>query len=397
MNRIILSVLKRNRRRERPVHSQVKKILVIRELSIGDIVNLTPFLRAVKKRFPKAEVECLVANFAKDILLYNPNVDKLHINDFYEWYLKGATKFKWSELWKRFKYMKSISRKNYDVVFHLYAGLRLLLKLEMLFFPKTFKIGYSYDSPESITKDNFMYDGVVVIKRDETISTRYADFFLESLENLTGENEKDNLGTEVYTSDKEKLKIETLILSRQWNRGCNWIAIAPTAGNATKAGAMLKTYPQEKMKTVAQRLTQNNCLIFLLGASSEREYAEAIRAENPRIVNLCGELSLLESTEFLKSCKVLISNDTGMSHIGGALQMNQIVIFGPTDDVQFAPYRNPNAVVLKAALPCMPCDDILCRTEQTEKLEKIERPFCMYLVNETAIVEQAENFLKSQS
>ncbi|KER09759.1 MAG: hypothetical protein HY22_09220 [[Candidatus Thermochlorobacteriaceae] bacterium GBChlB] len=372
---------------------------MIRELSIGDIVNLTPFLRVIKKRFPKAEVECLVANFAREILLYNPNVDKLHINDFYEWYVKGETKFKWSELWKRLKYMKSISRKKYDVAFHLYAGLRISLKLEMLFFQEVFKIGYSYDSPERMTKDNFMYDGVVVVKRDKPMSIPYADFFLKSLENLTGENEKDNLGTEVFTSEKEKLKVEALILSRQWNRAYSWIAIAPTAGNATKAGAMLKTYPQEKMKTVAQKLIQNDAerLIFLLGASSEREYAEVIRAENSRIINLCGELSLLESTELLKNCKLLISNDTGISHIGGALQINQIVIFGPTDDMQFTPYRNPNAVIVKAALPCMPCDDIICRAEQTEKLKKIERPFCMHLVDEAMIVEQAENFLKSQS
>ncbi|HRG39215.1 MAG TPA: glycosyltransferase family 9 protein, partial [Bacteroidia bacterium] len=56
----------------------MKKILIIRFSSIGDIILTTPVLRCLKKQLPEAEIHYLTKKNFRSILENNPYVSKIH-------------------------------------------------------------------------------------------------------------------------------------------------------------------------------------------------------------------------------------------------------------------------------------------------------------------------------
>jgi ADP-heptose:LPS heptosyltransferase len=365
-------------------------ILVIREISIGDVLFLTPFLRELKKEFPSAKVHFVSVGWAKDVLRHNPNVDYIWENNTS---LNGTV-----NILKRYWYFFKLARRQkYDVVFYMYPTPRRFVKYELLAFGRSYRLGFSLDKEGTYTTDNAMLDNFVYYKTDGKPRYRLLPASnLDVLELLVGKKINAEGGLEIFTSSKEKEKIEHLLETRGWQSGKTLIAIGATAGNATKPEAAIKTLPSYKMVKVAKDLhtAQPNRIILFFGASSEKQYVEQLGiCDDKEFVNLCGQFSLTESAELLKQCSLLISADTGIAHVGAALKMNQIVLFGPTNELEYGPYQNPNAVVMREMLPCTPCMKITCDVAEQEIGLNLQRPYCMDAIDTEKIQKNAEAML----
>ena len=59
----------------------MKKILIIRLSSIGDIVLTTPVIRCLKTRVPEAEIHYLTKKQNHSLLQSNPYIDKVWLYD----------------------------------------------------------------------------------------------------------------------------------------------------------------------------------------------------------------------------------------------------------------------------------------------------------------------------
>ena len=63
--------------RRKKVFGDVKRIAVIKTGAIGDVLMSTPFLRVLRKRFPKARIVYYVGSWAKDVLIGNNDIDEV--------------------------------------------------------------------------------------------------------------------------------------------------------------------------------------------------------------------------------------------------------------------------------------------------------------------------------
>ena len=88
---------------------QLKKILIIRFSSIGDIVLTTPVIRCAKAQLKGTEIHYVTKETFKSILAHNPNIDKLH-----------TFKEDISEVYDQLK------AENFDIVIDLHKNLRSL-------------------------------------------------------------------------------------------------------------------------------------------------------------------------------------------------------------------------------------------------------------------------------
>ena len=54
----------------------VKKILIIRLSSIGDVIHCTPVAKALKVAWPDCHITWLIGEVSADLIKYNPYVDE---------------------------------------------------------------------------------------------------------------------------------------------------------------------------------------------------------------------------------------------------------------------------------------------------------------------------------
>jgi ADP-heptose:LPS heptosyltransferase len=78
--------------------------------------------------------------------------------------------------------------------------------------------------------------------------------------------------------------------------------------------------------------------IVLTGTASEIALNQSIaEAMNCAAIDLTGQTTLGTLAIFLKQSQLLICNDTGVSHLADALQINSVVIFSNSDPNRWSP------------------------------------------------------------
>lgn len=113
-----------------------------------------------------------------------------------------------------------------------------------------------------------------------------------------------------------------------------------------------------------------NYPVVLLGGPAEKEEGVEIAATvGNKVWNTAGLLSLNESASLIKKCKLLITPDTGMMHIGAAFKKPIISIWGATvPDFGMYPYQNENLnkMVQSVHLDKRPCSKLGTRCKYKE-------------------------------
>ncbi len=123
-----------------------------------------------------------------------------------------------------------------------------------------------------------------------------------------------------------------------------------------------KRWPVERFAAAARELQQRtHCLWLIVGGKGDLAVAEqvasAFRASRFTFHDLCGQTSLRELMALLKSCRVLLTNDTGPMHVAAALGTPVVVPFGSTSPELTGPGLpgDPRHRLLESGVPCSPC------------------------------------------
>lgn len=123
-----------------------------------------------------------------------------------------------------------------------------------------------------------------------------------------------------------------------------FVALAPSAA------FVLKRWPVEHFKTLIQEMPTQN---FVLLGGPEDTFINDIAAVAPeRTLNLAGKSSLPVSAAIVLQSAVLVSNDTGLLHVGEQLGKPTIALMGPAP---FGFPSRPSTTILERDLACRPC------------------------------------------
>ena len=109
---------------------------------------------------------------------------------------------------------------------------------------------------------------------------------------------------------------------------------------------------------------------MLSSGPSDREAAgriaaaarQALAGAAARIVDF-GEFDLAELRALVARSRLFVGGDTGPLHIAATTATPIVGIYGPTESVRSAPWRDPRVPtesVEVAGLPCRPCDQRVC-------------------------------------
>lgn len=119
---------------------------------------------------------------------------------------------------------------------------------------------------------------------------------------------------------------------------------SPAPGGAPRVGLICgsenhpaKRWPATHWSALIQRFPDVSFVLF--GTPADRAITDTVTAAcaGARVENLAGRTTLRDFGERLRTCTVLVSNDTGGMHLANALGVPVIALFGPTNPVRTAP------------------------------------------------------------
>jgi heptosyltransferase-2 len=124
-----------------------------------------------------------------------------------------------------------------------------------------------------------------------------------------------------------------------------------------------KRWPVESFIAAGIAIHQaTRCRWIILGGPSDREIAQAVSTGLGRhlagqpVINLAGQTTLRQLAGALKSCRLLLTNDSGPMHLAAAVGTPVVVPFGSTSPEMTGPILSAGAQILRApGIPCAPC------------------------------------------
>jgi ADP-heptose:LPS heptosyltransferase len=122
-----------------------------------------------------------------------------------------------------------------------------------------------------------------------------------------------------------------------------------------------RMYPEANFARIAKRLLslKNDLFIVVVGAKSDQRRADSLTnlISDNRVLNLAGMTSLKELVVILDHSLCLITNDSGISHVGSLTKTHVITLFGPDTPILFSPLSN-NKTDVFLDFACSPCGNV---------------------------------------
>ena len=299
----------------------MKKILIIRMSSIGDIVLSTSFLQSVKDKFPNSEIDFLIKSEFIDIIKNHPLIDNAIIFD---------KRLGFKELVSLGKNLRS---NNYDIIYDIHSVFRTKV---LSFFLRNHLF-------KQIKKPRL---------RRFILFYAYQNFFeknfshIKMYHSLLGK--KDSFPkTNLYLSEKEIE--ETKRYLHENNVGNNFITIVPGAAWSQKQWSI------DNYNSLMTRLIQAfNSKIVILGSTNDIICDKIVKDKN--IINLKDRTTLRRAMGMLKFSKQTIGSDTGLLHISEAMDTPVTMILGPTSQETGASVVLDDSILIQNNdLWCRPC------------------------------------------
>lgn len=99
-----------------------------------------------------------------------------------------------------------------------------------------------------------------------------------------------------------------------------------------------RRWSPQQFAAVGDALAEWGYQVVLTGSLSEIELIQAVATRmNAPALNLAGQTSLGALAALLQGARLLVCNDTGVSHLAAALQVPSVVIFTDSDHKRWAP------------------------------------------------------------
>ena len=329
----------------------MKKILIIRMSSIGDIVLSTSFIESVKNKFPNSQIDFLIKKEFSDIVQNHPLIDNIIAYD------------KQSGINGLISVGRALKHKNYDAVYDIHNVFRTKL-LSFFFKVSSFK---KIRKPR-LKRWLLFYTYQNFFKKDFSHIKMYHSL-LDMTENLPK--------TKLSVSNSEIEETKQYLSSNGVNE--RFITIVPGAAWKQKQWS-IKHYDD----LIDRILNTFSFKVVILG--SKKDIICDQLSTHDRIINLKGETTLRMAMSILKLSDHTIGSDTGLLHISEAFDTPVTMILGPTSKETGANVvLNNSKIVANDSLWCRPCSQNgsrKCYRKEQYCLSKIDSDIVFNTLNQ---------------
>jgi heptosyltransferase-2 len=304
---------------------ETRNLLIIQTAFLGDVVLITPLVRAAREVFPHAGIDVLVIPETAGVLAGNPHIRRILTFD------KRGNK-----VLAFLRTLREIRRNRYDLAVSPHSSLTTAYLMWLSGIPE--RVGF-----------------------DRWAAARYLTLRVPHLEGVHKARKNLHL-LSVFTDREFDIQTEVFPDQAMKDRAAQVIDRLPLPGRPVIAvfpGSIwfTKRWPEEHYAVLVSGLEQAGFNIVLGGSPAERALCErVVRASGARALDIAGRADPLESAAVIERCDLVICNDSAPVHLANAVKTGVFAISGPTDmrKMGYFPFR-PDDVIFEIDLSCRPC------------------------------------------
>lgn len=292
-----------------------QRVAVFRALQLGDLLCAVPALRALRAALPDARLSLIGLPWAREFAaIYRGLFD-----DFIEFPGFPGLPERDFDAERFTRFLSEMRERKFDLVVQMHGSGRLTNSIVALFGAKflagTYIPGLYCPDPDRFVPHR---EGLHEIWR-----------LLRLTHALGAPSQGENLHFEHRESDAEAL----LNIP-----GVAEALARPTICLHPGAREPVRCWPPESFACVGDAFAERGYSIVVTGAAFERErVAEVVRLMRNSALDLCGKTDIGAMAGLLKRSRLLICNDTGVSHLAVAVGAPSVVVFTRSEFLGWPP------------------------------------------------------------
>ncbi|MBI5079625.1 glycosyltransferase family 9 protein [Candidatus Wolfebacteria bacterium] len=305
------------------MENNFSKIIAISVSGIGNTVLFTPFLSALRKKFPQAEVDILVWNEGmSDAVSGGKLVDNIFIFP--------------KNFFKKIILILKLRKRKYDCSVVAFPSNKWQFNALVFLIGAKERITHSYAFGKIRTL-SFLQNRK--IRAIEGIHDVDQDMNLLAAFGVSPESEGKKLS--FFVSDGDRAFAEKF-LNENGIGNMALMGIHPGAGRENDKSLLgeAKRWPAENFSKLCDKIIEKkNYFILVFGGPGENNVKEEVKKlskykEKILVINQ----PLKKTAALIERCGLFVSNDSGLMHIAAALEVPTVGIFGPVDYRRVRPY-----------------------------------------------------------
>ncbi len=349
------------------------RVLVIRPDHLGDLLLTTPALGLLRAALPDGRITALVGPWARPALAGRPEIDTVRTCAF-PGFTRQPPGQPWAPYWQLITEARRLRRDRYDIALVLradhwwgaalaaYAGIPL-------------RLGYGVAESRA-----FLTHALPPDLAQHSVTENWRA--VVALLGVLGVPQPASGPEPVVAAPSPAGQAAAARFLRE--RGVP--AETPLVAIHPGTGASVKLWPAAYWSAVADALGRRlGARIILTGSRAERDLVAAVRAGmQTDAVDATGALDWDGLAGLFARCTLVLGVDSGPLHLAAAVGVPSVHVFGPTAPARFGPRGRGAHEIVRSALPCSPCGNLLAppcgaRTE----------PACMRAIHPMAVIDAA--------
>lgn len=321
-----------------------RRILVVCNQRIGDVLLATPLVRSLKRAWPAAEIDFLAFKGTEGVLAGNPDIANIiALPHRTNWRGKLA---QFRQLWRRYDLAAATIPSDRSRIYAWIAA--------------RYRVGFLTSEVKDASK-TFLLNRSVTFDDLDTHTVAMG----ERLTELLGIPARFEVVPPSLNPDALPATLELL---------------APLGERPRVVIHAFPKFPYKMWRVEAwvelgRRLQQQGFGVVLTGGPDRDEVAYCTRIAEDMggaVLNLAGRLSLAATAEILSRSRLYVGPDTAVTHIAAATGIPTVALFGPSNPVKWGPWpkswrqpaspwlrtgsgRQGNVYLLQGTGDCVPC------------------------------------------
>lgn len=290
-------------------HLSMKRILVIKITSLGDMAHTVPLIWDLRHAYPEAKIDWLADASCADIPRWTVGVDRVIAPP-----LRGFKKSrKWSDLREILAQLWKLRREKYDVVLDVHG----VYKSAIAGWLSGAKRRYGYAARHlGEARAEAFYTNIFTPHGDAT--ARHKMRLVSA----------DALGYQLDPHEHYEVRIPRPAAPLNADG-------VPRAMLFHATSLEIKKWPPERWISVARELTARGYRVQLpWGSQAEREQSEALGREIPGS-EVLPRMTITECAQRVEAAALVVGTDTGFVHLAHALGKPSVMLFTATSREHF--------------------------------------------------------------